>query len=142
LAFAGCALVITGMPPLSGFVAKFGMFHALLHPDDAKILISGTTWALMALIVFSGLTAIIALMRFGVRTFWASVAITAPKLHVTEVASITLLLLLCVALTVKAGPMFDYLQRTSHDLHRPAHYVEQIRSAPVVPGVVQPGATP
>ncbi|GGC06173.1 monovalent cation/H+ antiporter subunit D [Oxalicibacterium flavum] len=142
LAFAGCALVITGMPPLSGFIAKFGMFHALLHPDDPNILISGTTWALMALIVFSGLCGIIALMRFGVRTFWASGTITAPKLHVTEVASITLLLLLCIVLTLKAGPMFDYLQRTSADLHRPNHYVEQIRSTPTVPGVVQPGAMP
>jgi multicomponent K+:H+ antiporter subunit D len=88
------------------------------------------------------LTATIALMRFGVRTFWASGAISAPKLHVTEVTPITLLLLLCVLLAVKAGPMFDYLERTSHDLHRPAHYVEQIRSAPVVPSAVQPGGRP
>ncbi|GGI19746.1 monovalent cation/H+ antiporter subunit D [Oxalicibacterium faecigallinarum] len=142
LAFAACALIIAGMPPLSGFIAKFTIFHALLNPDTPAISITMTTWILIALIVFSGLTAIIALMRFGVRTFWASGAITAPKLHVTEVASITLLLALCIALTLKAGPMFDYLERTGQDLHRPAHYIEKIRSAPVVPGVVQPGEMP
>jgi multicomponent K+:H+ antiporter subunit D len=30
LSFAACALVISGMPPLAGFVAKFSLFHAML----------------------------------------------------------------------------------------------------------------
>jgi multicomponent K+:H+ antiporter subunit D len=121
------------LPPLSGFVAKFGLFHALLHPDASNIMITSTTWALMALIVLSGLAAIISLMRFGVRTFWASGAITSPSLHLTEVLPISALLLLCVVLTVQAGPVFAYLERTSEDLHRPAHYIERVIAEPAVP---------
>src|SRR5690606_34970261 len=32
LSFVLCALIVTGLPPLSGFVAKFGLLHALLNP--------------------------------------------------------------------------------------------------------------
>ena len=142
LAFSACALIIAGLPPLSGFVAKFGLFHALLNPDAAHIAVTSTTWTLMALIVLSGLAAIIALLRFGVRTFWASGTITSPHLHVTEVLPISFLLLLCVALTVQAGPVFDYLGRASADLHRPAQYIERVLSAPVVPGTHKEGTPP
>lgn len=142
LAFSACALIIAGLPPLSGFVAKFGLFHALLNPDAAHIAVTSTTWTLMALTVLSGLAAIIALLRFGVRTFWASGTITSPRLHVTEVLPISFLLLLCVALTVQAGPVFDYLGRASADLHRPAQYIERVLSAPVVPGTHKEGTPP
>jgi multicomponent K+:H+ antiporter subunit D len=135
LAFAGCALIIAGLPPLSGFVAKFGLFHALLNPP-AEAAVTARSWTLMALIVFSGLAAIIALMRFGVRTFWASGRIAAPRLQLTEAAPVGLLLLLCVALTVQAGPVHAFLERASADLHRPALYIERVLSEPVIPGAV------
>ncbi|MFC7298472.1 monovalent cation/H+ antiporter subunit D [Herminiimonas aquatilis] len=142
LAFAGCALIITGLPPLSGFVAKFGLFHALLNPESPDAVIDSRTWVLMALIVLSGLAAIISMLRFGVRTFWAAGAIAAPRLHVSEVAPISLLLLVCVALTVQAGPAYDYLARTSKDLHQPTQYIHKVLDAPVVPGTRNEGVAP
>src|SRR5690606_27496347 len=69
LAFLGLgyivgALIVTGMPPLSGFVAKFGLLHGLLGAvDGAGPSIGG--WLLLTLLVASGLLGIIALMRFG-----------------------------------------------------------------------------
>ena len=33
LAFIGCALVIAGLPPLSGFIAKFALLTAALNPS-------------------------------------------------------------------------------------------------------------
>ena len=33
LAFIGCALLLAGLPPLSGFIAKFAMLTAVLNPS-------------------------------------------------------------------------------------------------------------
>lgn len=130
LAFAGCALVITGLPPLSGFVAKFSIFHTLLN-SSAEV--TRETWLFMGLIFVSGLAGIIALMRFGVRTFWASGNIQPPSLHPTEALPVSLLLILCIAMTLFAGPLLGYLDRVSQDLARPGLYVERVLSAPAVP---------
>ncbi|MGZ8294982.1 MAG: monovalent cation/H+ antiporter subunit D, partial [Telluria sp.] len=142
LSFAACALLVAGLPPLSGFVAKFGLFHALLNPAPADGAIGGAGWTLMALIFVSGLIAVISMLRFGVRTFWASGAIAPPKLHVSEVMPVSLLLLLCVVLTVQAGPVFGYMARAAADLHRPGLYVHRVLSEPAVPGPVSPGGVP
>lgn len=133
LAFAACALMIAGLPPLSGFVGKFGMFHALLNPAPGAAAIGVAGWSLMALVFGSGLIATISLLRLGVRTFWASGA-AAPALHGTEAAPVAALLLVSVLLTVQAQPVFDYLARASADLHRPALYQERVLATPAVPG--------
>ena len=119
LSYGACALVISGMPPLSGFVAKFSLFHALLESATATPGgVPALTWALIALMVLGGLAAIIALMRLGVRTFWASGMVAPPRLQVSEAAPVGALVLLCVLLTLQAGPAFDYLGRTTADLAR------------------------
>ncbi|HJV82352.1 monovalent cation/H+ antiporter subunit D [Noviherbaspirillum sp.] len=140
LSFAACALMITGLPPLSGFVAKFSLFHALLNPPASGV--TAKTWTLMALIVLSGLAAIIALLRFGVRTFWAAGNVAQPRLPVSEVAPICMLLGLCLLLTVQAGPVMSYLMRTADDLHRPRQYIERVLSEPAVPGLQGRGDAP
>jgi multicomponent K+:H+ antiporter subunit D len=131
LAFAGCALVITGLPPLSGFIAKFSLFHALLNPEIGEPDIN--TWALMFLIIAAGLAGTISLMRFGVRTFWAAGAVVPPRLQISELAPIAALLLLCVGLTVMAGPVTAYLQRVSDGLHQPGRYIDRVLGEPVIP---------
>lgn len=130
LSFAACALVITGMPPLAGFVAKFSLFHALLSAAPNPVPVS--TWLLIALIVAAGLAAIIALMRLGVRIFWASGVTTPPRLQATEVASIGGLVVLCVTLTLQAGTVFDFLARTSEGLLRSTDYSQRILGEPPV----------
>jgi multicomponent K+:H+ antiporter subunit D len=132
LAFAACALMIAGLPPLSGFVAKFSMFHALLNPEAGSGAIGATGWTLMALVLVSGLIAVISMLRFGVRTFWAAEMVTPPRLHLSEVAPVTALLLLSLAMTVQARPLFDYLGRASADLHDPGRYTRQVLPGPVV----------
>jgi multicomponent K+:H+ antiporter subunit D len=139
LSFAACALIIAGLPPLSGFVAKFSLFHALLNPVAPQAAIGATGWTVMALIVLSGLAAIISMMRFGVRTFWASGAVAPPRLQLTEAAPVTVLLLLCVVMTVQAGPIFAYLGRASDGLHQPANYIRRVMSEPAVPAIPHDG---
>ncbi|GGY41545.1 monovalent cation/H+ antiporter subunit D [Pseudoduganella albidiflava] len=133
LAFAACALTIAGLPPLSGFVAKFGMFHALVNPGPDAPAIGPAGWTLMALVFVSGLAAIVSLMRFGVRTFWATEAVAPPALHAAEVVPVAALLLVSVLLTVQARPVFDYLARASEDIHRPALYIDRVLGTRPVP---------
>ena len=133
LSFAACALVISGMPPLAGFVAKFSLFHAMLaSAAEAHGNVPARTWVLIALMVTGGLAAIIALMRLGVRTFWAAGVVTPPRLKVSEAAPVTALVLLCVLLTVQAGTVFDYLGRTVDGLARNADYSARVLGEPPV----------
>lgn len=136
LAFACCALVITGLPPLSGFIAKFSLFHTLLNPADAITGIGVVTWIMIPLIILSGLAGIISLMRFGVRTFWATQNPIAPHLQRSEVMPITALLLVCVLLTVQAGPTMAYLERSAETLNQPAIYIDRLASSPVIGDII------
>lgn len=136
LAFVGCAMVMAGMPPLSGFVAKFTLFHALLNPA-ADVSVSPWTWGLMALILFSGLATIIAVMRFGVRTFWSSTPALAPHLKFNEAAPVLLLLLVGVVMMVQAGPLMAYLDRVAAGLHQPDAYIQRVLTETAVPSPVE-----
>jgi multicomponent K+:H+ antiporter subunit D len=121
LSFACCALLAAGLPPLPGFVAKFSLLAALLEPDP----VPGAAWALLALLSLSGLAAIIATARAGVRIFWGTPA-TPPRVRLIEMAPVAVLLALCFALTVAAGPAMDYLQDTAQALHAPRAYIESV----------------
>src|SRR5690606_18255930 len=44
LFFVACSLIIAGLPPLSGFIAKFGLFHALLNPEDVSAVAGTAAW--------------------------------------------------------------------------------------------------
>lgn len=139
LSFAACAMVIAGLPPLSGFVAKFSLFHGLLNPPQGTIAAAG--WALMALIIGSGLVSVLSMMRFGVRTFWANSGAAPPKLHRSEVLPVLFLLGLSVFMTVEAGSVFAWLDRASEGIHRPQDYIGRVLGQPVVPSPVpQPAA--
>ena len=69
LAFIACALLIAGLPPLSGFVGKLAMLSALL--DAGRAPAPRPRWTLFALLIVSGLLSTIALVRVGIRHFWS-----------------------------------------------------------------------
>ena len=67
-------LVLAGLPPLSGFVGKFVLLTAALNPSGIARgggSVPAASWALLALLLLSGLAAIIAMTRTGIRAFWA-----------------------------------------------------------------------
>ncbi len=128
LSFAVCVMLITGLPPLSGFLAKLGMLTLLLSGSTGS---QGTVLAVV--IIAAGLCAIIALLRYGVRTFWAAGAGKA-RLHISEVIPVKLLLLGCIVLTVLAAPAFDYAARATTRLHDSALYARAVLAQPVIPG--------
>lgn len=114
LSFVVASILLTGLPPLSGFLAKFTLLVAILHPAEGAPTLGH--WGLMLLIIGSGLTGIVAFLRFGIRLFWVPESHARPRLRVIEAGPVALLLLLCVLLTVCAGPVMGYLTRTAESL--------------------------
>ncbi len=126
IAFACAALLIAGLPPLPGFVAKLALLGALLQADPVPT----AAWALLALLILSGLAAVVALGRSGVRIFWASEERSIPRIRLVEMAPVAALLAACLALTVVAGPAMRFTQEAAETLHAPRDYLQQVLPRP------------
>ena len=133
LAFVACTLIIAGLPPLPGFIGKFAMVHALLNPlglgASGGLRPGAAGWSLVALLVGSGLLALLALVRAGIRHFWAAQGRPALRLLVLEGFPIALLLAASAVLVWQAGAVMRYTQATADALHAPAGYVRAVMSA-------------
>ncbi len=138
--FGLVAILLAGLPPLSGFIAKFAMLSGMLNPAGlgaaTATAIPGQTWLLVALIILSGLAALIAMMRTGIRTFWAPLETIVPRVLVVEVAPILGLLALCALLAVQGGALLSYTEAAARTLHAPAAYIQGVL------GAAQPGGVP
>jgi multicomponent K+:H+ antiporter subunit D len=140
VSFACCAVLIAGMPPLSGFVGKFAMLAGVLGVGGAGN-VPPLSWALMALLVVSGLATMIAMLRTGINRFWATADSEVPRVRVVEMTPIALLLGLSLTLTILAGPAMAYLEAMSYSLYTPNLYVEAVLGAPE-PAPLPPAAAP
>ena len=120
--FVCCALLVAGLPPLPGFVAKFALLAAVLEPEP----IAWPAWTLLALLTFSGLVSVVAMTRAGIRIFWTAEHHTVPRVRVVEMAPVAALLVTCVSLTVAAGPAMRYLHDAARALHTPQAYIESV----------------
>jgi len=128
----GCvALLLAGLPPLSGFIAKFAMLTGMLNLDrlGSPTGIPARTWVLVALVILSGLAALVAMMRTGIRTFWARSDTVVPRVLVIELVPIITLLAFCLVLTVKGGQMIGYTDATARSLHDSASYIRGVLGA-------------
>ncbi|MCU1729625.1 monovalent cation/H+ antiporter subunit D [Pseudomonas sp. 7P_10.2_Bac1] len=138
LSFIGCALLIIGMPPLSGFIGKLGLLNALLNPaglgNDIHTPVSTAAWCLFALLILSGLASLIAFSRMGIQRFWTPLERPSPILRRLECVPIVLLLGVCVALTVKAEPLLRFTQAAADTLNNPERYVQAVMESRPVPG--------
>jgi len=132
--FGICAILLIGLPPFSGFIAKFLILAAVFNGDSPTpqlaMPVSPASWALGALLLLSGLSALIAMTRTGIRTFWASLEGNVPRVLVREVVPIAGLLAICLALTIAAGPAMRYMDETARSLHNPASYISSVLNAP------------
>jgi multicomponent K+:H+ antiporter subunit D len=137
--FIACALLLAGLPPLAGFIGKFGMMAAILGMNDSSV--SASSWALICLLTVSGLATLIAMTRTGISSFWARMDDSIPRVRVIEMAPVVCLLLLCLGLTVGGGPAMRYMEATTKALQTPQDYVTGVLGAPGV-GSVNRGASP
>ncbi|NWL22197.1 monovalent cation/H+ antiporter subunit D [Pseudomonas umsongensis] len=138
LSFIACALLIIGMPPLSGFIGKLSLLSALLNPmglgnaGDAPV--STAAWGLLTLLILSGLASLIAFARVGVQRFWTPAERPSPALRRLECVPIFALLGLSILLTLKAEPLLRYTQAAANALNNPQQYVMAVLGTRVVPG--------
>jgi multicomponent K+:H+ antiporter subunit D len=121
------AILVAGLPPLSGFVGKFLLLRAALaHPQAVWI---------MPLVLIGGLFALIALARAGSLLFFhvlppteaePAATNTTASAHWPLLLPIIALLALCLGLTLAAGPIHAYAQATAEQLLQPYHYVHAV----------------
>ncbi|MCO6440756.1 MAG: monovalent cation/H+ antiporter subunit D [Nitrococcus mobilis] len=130
LSFIGCALVLAGLPPLSGFIAKFALLTALLNTPGpgTEAAVAPASWALLALLIVSGLATLIAMTRAGMRVFWAPLERAIPQVRLVELTPVVALLIACAGLTVQAEPLLQYTQKTAQTVHNPHDYIRGVLS--------------
>ncbi|WP_457425940.1 monovalent cation/H+ antiporter subunit D [Roseateles sp. P5_E7] len=131
LAFVLCALVVAGLPPMSGFIGKVAMLSALLDTPAGPAGAAAKP-TLFALLILAGLLSTTALLRVGIRQFWAPQNRPAPRLRVTEGVPIALLLGGCLMLVLHGEAALAYARATAQALHQPQHYIAAVfRATPV-----------
>jgi multicomponent K+:H+ antiporter subunit D len=125
LAFVFCALLVTGMPPLVGFIAKFSLAAAAIGtlPGAGG---AGREWLFVVVLLSGGLAGLMALVRVGMRLFWSSTGRQTPRLSITEAGPVAFLILVCVAITVAAGPTMTYLDSAAAGLADPQLYIDSV----------------
>jgi multicomponent K+:H+ antiporter subunit D len=130
LGFISCVLLVAGLPPLSGFVAKFALLHTVINAGGS---IDWPRWLFCGAVLATGLAALVTMTRIGLRLFWTATDRVPPRLRMIEIAPTALLMLLCAGLTVGTGPVMTYLDSAAKSLHSPEVYISVVRSTREVP---------
>lgn len=125
LSFFICALLLIGLPPLSGFVAKFSLLSAALRTAEYGAP-TFNVWLLVAAMLISGIACLIAYVRCGIRLFWLPEDIHIPALRLSEAIPIMILITACIMLTIRAGAVIDYLEDTALYLDHPENYIDAV----------------
>lgn len=134
------ALLLVGLPPLSGFIGKFMLLAAV--PAE------WTAWV-YATVLAGSLLALLGLSRTGTRLFWRTAAggdegpapepaavPGTPKVRGREIAATVLLLGYCVVMSLAAAPVVRYAAAAAEQVLSPGDYVQAVRGT--VPQLRQP----
>jgi multicomponent K+:H+ antiporter subunit D len=109
IAFLACSLLVAGLPPLSSFVGKVLMLTAALGAREGGAAVPARVWVFLGVLLGTGFVTLVAMMRTGIRTFWAgSRDAPRPQIRLAEGLPIVLLLGASLALAVGAGPVSRY----------------------------------
>ena len=105
LCFLACALLLAGHAAARGLPrqVRHALGGARLGRPRRPATFAASPSPSPALVIVSGLAALIALVREGIRTFWASEEEELPAVPLIELAPVVVLLALTAAMTVKAG---------------------------------------
>lgn len=129
ISFLCCALLLSGLPPVTGFLAKFAILAPLFDPAGTP---SAIAWALLAALLVSGMATVIAMTRAGVDAFWVSPAEATLRVRPIEIVPVLMLLGVTFLMTVFPETVLRYTQAAATALYTPQAYV----------GAVVPDALP
>jgi multicomponent Na+:H+ antiporter subunit D len=113
------ALSLAGIPPLSGFVAKFALVEAGIGDGQ---------WAVVAVSLLVSLLTLFSMTKIWAGAFWGEVAPAPPgrRLPVLMVAPTAALTALGLAVALFAGPVYALSERAAGDLLDGTVYVQAV----------------
>jgi multicomponent K+:H+ antiporter subunit D len=143
LMFMTAAVLVAGVPPLSGFIAKFALLASVLSAERGagagSAAIASVLWSLSALVLLSSIACTISLCRVGIRRFWSAGSQLVAHLKSLEAVAVLALLLACCALTLGAEPVLRYTSAAAEALYAPGQYIDAVLSAQAVPEPARAG---
>ena len=111
------ALSLAGIPPFSGFAAKFGLFDATARSHE---------WTILAIAVLVSLLTLFSIFKIWIAVFWrpreAAVATPVRRAPALMVVPTAVLAVLTLAIGLGAGPLYRFSDRAAADLVDPGRY--------------------
>lgn len=122
--FAIPALSLAGLPPLSGFVAKFGLIQAGVAEHS---------WTMVSMAVLAGLLTIFSMLKIWVEVFWKpAVDERTTELNLGKRAYLpsAMLGVITVAIGLGAGPMVNWCMGTADQIRDRDGYIAAVLTPP------------
>lgn len=121
LLFAVPALSLAGLPPLSGFFAKFSLLKAALADSD---------WMAALFVALVGILTIFSMLKIWRNLFWGQAeedAVTSRKAPTRSlVITSAALAIVTIFIGIAAGPIFGLAQVAAQSLLEPQAYLEAV----------------
>jgi len=115
------AFSLAGIPPLSGFVAKFSMVWATVESQ---------LWWVMVAVIVTGLFTLYSMVKIWNEVFWKDHPDSNWKFNKSKnlqrLFPVSLMALLIVLLGLGAGPLFDVCLRAGEQLIDPTAYIQAV----------------
>ncbi|SMQ63971.1 multisubunit potassium/proton antiporter, PhaD subunit [Devosia lucknowensis] len=132
ISFGLCCLLLAGLPPLSGFLAKFAMLSTALGGNNNGP--SVEAWWLMGTLIISGLAVLIAMARSGINIFWATLEPGPAQARISEMLPIVVMLALCIALSIVPTSVLEFMESTAALVSVPEYYVLEVMGSGATEG--------
>jgi multicomponent Na+:H+ antiporter subunit D len=120
------ALSLAGIPPLSGFWAKFSLIRASL---DAGAV------ALAAVALLTGILTLFSMAKIWAGAFWKEIPDAAPafRIRASSLVPIVAMAAVTLALGLQAQPLFTLAETAATQLAEPAAYIRAVLGDPTPP---------